>query len=208
MTKIVQIKQTRIQREKRLLIQKAALQVFSEFGLRGATLDKIAKACGLTKPNILYYYSSKDEIYAEVLQSLLEEWIRPLKDISENGDPLTEILKYVQKKLTMSKTKKQESKLFATEILHGAPLTQNILAGSLKETVDDKVKLLNKWISEDKIAPVDPYHLIFSIWSMTQHYADFDVQVYSLLNTKKRSRIFQDAEDFLLTFFTRCLKQD
>ena len=97
MTKIVQIKQTRIQREKRLLIQKAALQVFSEFGLRGATLDKIAKACGLTKPNILYYYSSKDEIYAEVLQSLLEEWIRPLKDISENGDPLTEILKYVKK---------------------------------------------------------------------------------------------------------------
>ena len=131
-----------------------------------------------------------------------------LKDISDNGDPLTEILKYVQKKLTMSKTKKQESKLFATEILHGAPLTQNILAGSLKETVDDKVKLLNKWISEEKIAPVDPYHLIFSIWSMTQHYADFDVQVYSLLNTKKRSRIFQDAEDFLLTFFTRCLKKN
>ena len=97
MTKIVQIKQTRIQREKRLLIQKAALQVFSEFGLRGATLDKIAKACGLTKPNILYYYSAKIEIYAEFLQSLLEEWIRPLKDISENGDPLTEILKYVQK---------------------------------------------------------------------------------------------------------------
>ena len=90
MTKIVQIKQTRIQREKRLLIQKAALQVFSEFGLRGATLDKIAKACGLTKPNILYYYSSKDEIYAEVLQSLIEEWIRPLKDISENENESTE----------------------------------------------------------------------------------------------------------------------
>tara|TARA_X000000368_G_scaffold188252_1_gene148481 strand:+ start:1371 stop:1997 length:627 start_codon:yes stop_codon:yes gene_type:complete len=208
MTKITQIKQTRIQREKRLLIQEAALQVFSEFGLRGATLDKIAKACGLTKPNILYYYASKDEIYTEVLKSLLEEWIRPLKDISEKGDPLTEILKYVQKKLTMSKTRKQESKLFATEILHGAPLTQNILAGSLKETVDDKVKLLNKWIAEDKISPVDPYHLIFSIWSMTQHYADFDVQVYSILNTKKRGTIFKDAEHFLLTFFTRCLKKD
>ena len=99
MIKILRTKKTRIQREKRLLIQKAALQVFSEFGLRGATLDKIAEACGLTKPNILYYYVSKDEIYKEVLQSLLEEWIRPLQDISEQGDPLTEILKYVQKKL-------------------------------------------------------------------------------------------------------------
>ncbi|MDG1765127.1 MAG: TetR family transcriptional regulator C-terminal domain-containing protein, partial [Paracoccaceae bacterium] len=194
MKEITQTKQTRIQREKRLLIQNAALEVFSEFGLRGATLDKIAQTCGLTKPNILYYYASKDEIYTEVLKSLLEEWIRPLKDISEQGDPLTEILQYVQKKLIMSKTRKQESKLFATEILHGAPLTQNILAGSLKETVDEKVKLFDKWISEEKIAPVDSYHLIFSIWSMTQHYADFDIQVHSLLNHKNHATIFKDAE--------------
>ena len=208
MKEITQTKQTRIQREKRLLIQNAALEVFSEFGLRGATLDKIAQTCGLTKPNILYYYASKDEIYTEVLKSLLEEWIRPLKDISEQGDPLTEILQYVQKKLIMSKTRKQESKLFATEILHGAPLTQNILAGSLKEAVDEKVKLFDKWISEEKIAPVDPYHLIFSIWSMTQHYADFDIQVHSLLNHKNHATIFKDAEHFFLTFFSRCLTRD
>ena len=104
------------------------------------------------------------------------------------------------KKLTMSKTKKQESKLFATEILHGAPLTQNILAGSLKETVDDKVKLLNKWISEEKIAPVDPYHLIFSIWSMTQHYADFDVQVYSLLKHQETKQDISGCRRFLANF--------
>ena len=208
MKEITQTKQTRIQREKRLLIQNAALEVFSEFGLRGATLDKIAQTCGLTKPNILYYYASKDEIYTEVLKSLLKEWIRPLKDISEQGDHLTEILQYVQKKLIMSKTRKQESKLFATEILHGAPLTQNILAGSLKEAVDEKVKLFDKWISEEKIAPVDPYHLIFSIWSMTQHYADFDIQVHSLLNHKNHATIFKDAEHFLLTFFSRCLTRD
>ena len=139
MTKIIQIKQTRIQREKRLLIQKAALQVFSEFGLRGATLDKIAKACGLTKPNILYYYSSKDEIYAEVLQSLLEEWIRPLKDISENGDPLTEILKYVKKKLTMSKTKKQESKIFAKESLDKNDTSSNDGSSENNETISNNL---------------------------------------------------------------------
>ena len=45
---------SRIQKEKRSTIKKAALEVFSEDGLRGATLDKIAVASGLTKPNILY----------------------------------------------------------------------------------------------------------------------------------------------------------
>ena len=78
MNVVVEKNLSRIQREKRGRIQKAALEVFSEYGLRSATLDKIASACGLTKPNILYYYSSKDEIYFEVLNGLLDEWVAPL----------------------------------------------------------------------------------------------------------------------------------
>ena len=124
---------SRIQREKRSKIQKAALEVFSEYGLRSATLDKIAIACGLTKPNILYYYSSKDQIYFEVLNGLLDEWVAPLHEISKEGEPIDELLGYMKAKLKMSKQKPKESKLFANEILHGAPLMQNILATSLKQ---------------------------------------------------------------------------
>ena len=129
---------SRIQREKRGKIQKAALEVFSEYGLRSATLDKIATACGLTKPNILYYYSSKEQIYFEVLNGLLDEWVAPLHDISKEGDPIQELLGYMKAKLKMSKQKPKESKLFANEILHGAPLMQNILATSLRKTLDEK----------------------------------------------------------------------
>ena len=128
---------SRIQKEKRSTIKKAALEVFSEYGLRGATLDKIAVASGLTKPNILYYYSSKDQIYFDVLSGLLDEWVAPLHNISSDGDPIDELLGYMKAKLKMSKQKPQESKLFATEILHGAPLTQNVLATSLKQTLDE-----------------------------------------------------------------------
>ena len=85
---------SRIQKEKRSTIKRAALEVFSEYGLRGATLDKIAIASGLTKPNILYYYSSKDQIYFDVLSGLLDEWVAPLHDISPDGDPIDELLSY------------------------------------------------------------------------------------------------------------------
>ena len=195
---------SRIQKEKRSTIKKAALEVFSEYGLRGATLDKIAVASGLTKPNILYYYSSKDQIYFDVLSGLLDEWVAPLHNISSDGDPIDELLGYMKAKLKMSKQKPQESKLFATEILHGAPLTQNVLATSLKQTLDEKVAVIDKWIEEKKLAYVNGYHLFFSIWAMTQHYADFDIQVKSILN-QGEEELFDDAEEYLTSVLLRTL---
>ena len=204
MNVVVEKNLSRIQREKRGRIQKAALDVFSEFGLRSATLDKIASACGLTKPNILYYYSSKDEIYFEVLNGLLDEWVAPLHEISREGEPIEELLGYMRAKLKMSKQKPKESKLFANEILHGAPLMQNILATSLKQTLDEKVAVIDHWVNEGKLAQVNGYHLFFSIWAMTQHYADFDVQVKAILD-KKEDELFKEAEEYLTNLLLRIL---
>ncbi len=195
---------SRIQREKRSKIQKAALEVFADYGLRSATLDKIATACGLTKPNILYYYSSKDQIYFEVLNGLLDEWVAPLHEISKEGEPLDELLGYMKAKLRMSKQKPKESKLFANEILHGAPLMQNILATSLRQTLDEKVAVIDHWVSEGKLADVNGHHLFFSIWAMTQHYADFDVQVKAILD-KSEDELFQEAEEYLTNLLMRML---
>ena len=204
MNEVTEKNLSRIQREKRGKIQKAALEVFSEYGLRSATLDKIATACGLTKPNILYYYSSKDQIYFEVLNGLLDEWVAPLHEISKEGEPIDELLGYMKAKLKMSKQKPKESKLFANEILHGAPLMRNILATSLRQTLDEKVAVIDHWVSEGKLANVSGYHLFFSIWAMTQHYADFDVQVKAILD-KNEDELFQDAEEYLTNLLLRML---
>ena len=107
-------------------------------------------------------------------------------------------------KLKMSKQKPKESKLFANEILHGAPLMQNILATSLRQTLDEKVAVIDHWVSEGKLAKVSGYHLFFSIWAMTQHYADFDVQVKAILD-KNEDELFQDAEEYLTNLLLRML---
>lgn len=198
---------SRIQREKRSAIKQAALDVFSIYGLRGATLDKIAQAADLTKPNILYYYASKDDIYFDLLNGLLDDWVAPLRKISKTGDPLHEILNYMRAKLAMSREKPRESKLFATEILHGAPLTQDVLSTSLKEILDKKVAIIEFWIAEGRLAPVNGYHLFFSIWSMTQHYADFDVQVKALLQEDEET-LFKNADHYLTAVLTRTLCTD
>lgn len=174
-------KETRIQREKREIILDAALQVFSENGFRGATLDQIAGVAGLSKPNMLYYFKGKEVIYRTLLNRLLETWLEPLERISADGDPHKQIMQYMCAKLEFSREFPRESRLFANEILNGAPRLGTELSGPLKELVDEKVKVLRQWMADGQLATVDPYHLFFSIWATTQHYADFAVQIRAVL---------------------------
>lgn len=175
---------TRIQQKNKSAILSAGLDVFSQYGFRGATLDMIAVAAGLSKPNLLYYFPSKDAIYKALLARLLENWLEPLHALDSAGDPVEEIVAYAERKLAMSRDYPRESRLFANEILQGAPQIGDVLAGELRDLVDAKAKVIDDWVTNGQIKKVDPHHLIFSIWSLTQHYADFDVQVRAILGDR------------------------
>jgi TetR/AcrR family transcriptional regulator len=177
-------RRTRIQRENEERILASALDVFSAHGFRGATLDMIAEGAGMSKPNLLYYFRGKDDIFAVLLEHLLINWLAPLRELSAAGDPMKEIRGYVRRKLEMARARPRESRLFANEIMQGAPRIQDVISGELKDLVDEKASVIRAWIAQGKIRKVDPYHLIFSIWATTQHYADFDVQVRLVLGLK------------------------
>lgn len=181
MTETTARKPSRIQQRNRKLILDAALEVFSTHGYRGSTLDMIATEAGLSKPNILYYFTGKEEIHVTLLNLLMETWLDPLVALDPNGDPVSEILAYVQRKLDMTRDLPRQSRLFAGEILQGAPRIAPYLESALKPLFDEKCAVIADWAATGRIAPVDPQHLIFSIWATTQHYADFSAQVAVLL---------------------------
>ncbi len=172
---------TRIQKKNQAAIMDAGLAVFSQFGFRGSTLDQVAEAAGLSKPNLLYYFRSKDAINTALLAKLLENWLEPLREINAEGDPVQELLGYANRKLDMSQHYPRESRLFANEIIQGAPRIADVLQGELRGLVDEISQVINDWVAAGRIKSVDPRHLIFSIWALTQHYADFDVQVRAIL---------------------------
>jgi TetR/AcrR family transcriptional regulator len=194
---------TRIQQKNSETIIDAALDVFSASGFRGATLDQIAEVAGLSKPNLLYYFPSKEAIHLALLNQLLDTWLDPLRAMDPNGDPLGEIMGYVRKKLEISRNFPRESRLFANEILQGAPHMRDAIEGDLKALVDEKTVVLQGWMDAGKIAPLPPVHLVFSIWALTQHYADFDVQVRAVLGPDHDP--FAEAEAFLEILFRRLL---
>ncbi|WP_220359313.1 HTH-type transcriptional regulator RutR [Alkalilimnicola ehrlichii] len=162
---------------KRSTILQAALKVFSQYGLHGTSLDRVATEADVSKTNLLYYFGSKDELYVSVLRELLDVWLTPLKTFSVEQDPLVAIGDYIRVKLELSRDHPEESRLFCMEVMQGAPLLLAELEQPLRELVEAKVKVIKAWIDSGKIAPVDPHHLIFSIWATTQHYADFQTQV-------------------------------
>jgi len=195
-------RKTRIQMENEERILDAALEEFSVHGFRGATIDRIAEHAGMSKPNLLYYFRRKQDMYEALIARLLETWLEPLKELDASGDPLPELQSYIRRKLEMARDFPRESRLFANEILQGAPRIKRLLESELKPLVDEKVEVLRGWMKDGQINPVDARHLIFSIWSTTQHYADFDTQVQVILGPDRGSDgRFEDAARYLETLF-------
>ena len=193
---------TRIQKKNRAAILEAALDVFSSHGFRGSTVDQIAKAAGLSKPNLLYYFPSKEAIFNELMAGLLDTWLDPLRALDPEGEPLKEILAYVQRKLQMSRDFPRESRLYANEIVQGAPRLHDVIATDLNVLVEEKAQLLQGWMDAGRINRAHPKHLLFSIWSLTQHYADFDAQVRTLMGDEDP---FDAAPQYLETLYRRML---
>jgi TetR/AcrR family transcriptional regulator len=161
----------------------AGLAVFSRFGLHGSRTDQIAEAAGMSKPNLLYYFRTKEDLYVAVLTRTLDMWLEALAEIDPAADPREALSGYIARKLEFSRDFPEQSRLFAMEIIQGASALQEALQRDLAPLVEAKVATLETWIAEGRLAPVDPLTLILTIWATTQHFADFGTQA-SVLSGK------------------------
>ncbi|OJF69356.1 pyrimidine utilization regulatory protein R [Alteromonas sp. V450] len=163
--------------EKRTRIMDAALSLFAKNGVNGTTVEQVSELANVSKSNLLYYFKSKEGLYLSVITHLLDVWLTPLQSFSAEQDPIETLSDYIKVKLEMSRDNPAESKLFCMEVVQGAPLLIKELETPLKTLLDAKSAVIIEWIEAGKLKPVDPIHLIFSIWAITQHYADFSVQI-------------------------------
>ncbi len=179
--------------EKRTRIMDAALSLFSKNGVSGTTVEQVSELANVSKSNLLYYFKSKDGLYLSVITHLLDVWLTPLQSFSEEQDPMKTLSNYIKVKLEMSRDNPAESKLFCMEVVQGAPLLIKELETPLKTLLDAKSAVINEWIKAGKLKPVDPIHLIFSIWAITQHYADFSVQIKAVTGKDLSDPVFFDS---------------
>jgi len=185
----------------------AAEEIFALYGFQGAAVNSIAELSGLTKQNLLYYFPSKEVLYLSVLEKILDLWLERMALLVQRGDgPRTMITSYIQGKIDISRAHPNASKVFANEIIQGAPRLRDHLINHLLPLLEDDVKLIRTWIAEGKMDPVDPYHLFFMIWSSTQTYADFSMQIELVLGKPQlEDEDFTRASEFLTNLIIKGL---
>ncbi len=178
----------------------AAEDVFARFGYHGTAINAIADKVGLSKQNMLYYFPSKEVLYQRVLENVLNQWLEKMALLEQEGDnPKTMMTNYIRGKIDISRVHPNGSKVFANEIISGAPRLRDYLKTNLIPQLEADVQLIKQWISEGRMDPIDPYHLFFLIWSSTQTYADFSTQIELVLDKPKlEEQDYDKASEFLI----------
>jgi len=161
-------------------ILQAAEEVFAEFGFHGATTAEIAERAGLPKANVHYYFGTKEALYRAVLENILSLWLTPVRNLPDERDPAQALSDYIARKIDYTRTRPLASRIFASELLAGAPQIRAYLAGPLREIVEEKSRVVRRWIADGEIDPIEPVHLFITLWAMTQSYADFAVQAAAI----------------------------
>ncbi|MFT4020965.1 MAG: TetR family transcriptional regulator C-terminal domain-containing protein [Acinetobacter sp.] len=175
-------------------IIESALKVFSIYGLQGASMEQIAEEADISKSNLFYYFKGKDDLYIAVLSHVLTAWLMPLNRLSKDQDPAQALGDYIEIKYELSRKSPEASRLYALEMIQGAPYLSHILKSSLKHLVQQKVAVIQSWIQQGQLKSVSPVHLIIHIWAVTQHYSDFAVQTQAISGkTLKNKAFYQDA---------------
>ena len=189
-------KPSRIKQRNEARILDAAQHVFAASGFHGATIDAVAERAGMSQPNLHNYFKTKADLYAAVLEQTLSLWLELIDDLDPDGDPGTELRRYIAQKMEASRQFPEASRVFANEILQGAPVLKNHLRTRTRDNVRAFAAVIEAWVAAGKIKAIDPYHLIFLIWAGTQHYADFSAQIRLIMDVPKLTRAhFAAAEE-------------
>ncbi len=158
----------------------AAERVFAEAGFGGATMQAIADHCGLPKANLHYYFASKKQLYRRVVERIFRVWLQAADSFESSASPEVALRRYITRKMELSRAHRYGSKVWANEVMHGAPIIQDFLETTLRDWTESRARVIRRWIAEGQVRPVDPHWLLYMIWATTQHYADFAHQIETL----------------------------
>ena len=121
-----------IRKKNKALILNAAKKEFVTFGFEGASIKRIAERANIPRANIHYYFANKMELYQELLSNIVSIWNSTFDSLSIEDDPKTALSAYIRSKVMYSRDEPDASRIFASEIIHGAPVLNDYLSTDFK----------------------------------------------------------------------------
>ncbi|WP_426031127.1 TetR/AcrR family transcriptional regulator [Cypionkella sp. TWP1-2-1b2] len=197
------LRRNEIRQQNEALILQAAEKVFAEAGFGGATMQLIADVAGLPKANLHYYFATKEELYRKVVSNIFDIWLHAAESMDNAPGPVEGIGAYIDAKMEISRRHSDGSKVWASEVMHGAPVIQDYLETTLRDWTAGRVALIQGWIDAGQMAAVNPDHLLYMLWAATQHYADFGHQIETLNGGPLTEVQWREAKDSVKVMILR-----
>jgi TetR/AcrR family transcriptional regulator len=197
------LRRNEIRQQNESLILQAAEKVFAEAGFGGATMQLIADLAGLPKANLHYYFATKEDLYRKVVQNIFDIWLHAADSMDNAPGPIEGIGAYIDAKMEISRRHSDGSKVWASEVMHGAPVIQDYLETTLRDWTTGRANLIQGWIDAGKMAAVNPEHLLYMLWAATQHYADFGHQIETLNGGPLSEAQWRAAKDSVKSMILR-----
>ncbi len=151
-------------------IRDAAIAEFAAHGFHGASTQGIAQRAGITKNRLHYYITSKDALYAEALRHIVALQEQQFHGIDMTQPPEPFLRDYIGRKLRHVLAYPDTARMFTAEIMRGAPVLRTFWHESRDATMR-AAQVIEGWVRNGLIRPVDPVLLQIHIWALTQQHA-------------------------------------
>lgn len=188
--------------DSRQRILNVALEEFAEKSFSGARMDAIARASGVNKALPFYYFSSKEQLYREVVTMVMGEFLGIIRPIL--NDQLTpEILfeRFPRAIIEFFSSRRDFLRIVGRELMDGSSRVPELMAGQVRsEPHGGPVffgRMVEKWYADGLIREKDPVQFMLNLFSLS---------IFSILARPMVEAVFQRSGESDEVFFEKRIR--
>lgn len=153
----------------RRVILDAASKAFADKGYAATTMATIAQLAGVPKSNVHYYFKSKENIYAQVLEDIAPSYLSAcMPELNESETPVEALTQTLIRMIRLFERQPFASKVFMAELREGARRLPREFFARWNTQTQKSLAGIRQWVDRGLLAPVDPEHALLTIWAIAQ----------------------------------------
>jgi AcrR family transcriptional regulator len=192
----------RLPKERPQQIIRAALDVFGERGLRGSRLEDIARQAGLSKGTIYLYFPNKEELFREVVRTVVVERIERARDEPPTGTALEQLERLMRSHWSFVRSREYQviSRLVTGELRDFPDLAEFYGREVIAPATELLGGLIRRGIAAGEFRPVDPFLAARTLSSMFITHASWCEyrHLFQHLTDVSDDQVFDQLRDFFI----------
>jgi len=134
---------------------------FADRGFDGARLQDIAERAGLRHPTLLYYFASKEGLYAAVIETTVADWAGGIREAIENKlDGFDQVARLVEAAFSFFEQHEDFVRIVRREAIQGSGRLTDAIAEFMRPFLDRAVAFLERETAAGRLRPHDPPELM------------------------------------------------